>query len=58
MNNKNEIYVCNANCPELDSDNSKHCTCTVKNEEDKFNMLNNECPCGNNSKWALKEKLQ
>lgn len=55
MNNQNQIYICNTNCSELNSDNNKYCTRIIRNEVDKFNMLNNECPCGNISEWILKE---
>ncbi len=46
-------YICVANCPELDKEKEMHCIKNVNSEEDYFNMLNSECPCGNYSKWEV-----
>jgi hypothetical protein len=50
-----ETYICVAKCPELDYNNTSHCIKVVKTKEDLFNLHNDECPCGNNSYFILKE---
>lgn len=47
-------YVCNAKCPELDSEKLSHCSFTVNNNYELSELLNKECACGNVSNW---EKL-
>lgn len=44
-------YICTAKCPELDYDNSKHCSCS--NPEYFYNKYPDGCPCGNFPKWEL-----
>jgi hypothetical protein len=51
-----EKYICIAKCPELDDIESKHCTRTVKSEEELRELRNEECPCGNNSNFVKESK--
>ena len=48
-------FICIAKCPELDEDNSKHCTATE--EETKYGTPNNVdfCPCGKKPIWKRLE---
>lgn len=46
-----ELWMCIANCPELDIDNKKHCV--VTNLDDRYELYPDGCPCGNNSKWEF-----
>lgn len=48
-------YECTAKCPELDKDNIPHCVEYIRNEEQLFNLLNKECPCGNDPKWIRRD---
>ncbi len=45
-------YECIAKCPENDYDNSPCCFKYIKNEEQLFELLNKECPCGNKTEWV------
>jgi hypothetical protein len=47
------LYICTAKCSELDCDNSRHCIESANNENEKFELLNKECPCGNIPNWEL-----
>ncbi len=46
------MYICNAQCPELDSDGSYHCV--VDNPDEMYEMYGNDCPCGNKPNWVEK----
>lgn len=44
-------YVCVAKCPENDFDGSRHCVHEVSTDTDVQELLNRECPCGNDPDW-------
>ena len=44
-------FICVSKCPELDRDNSKHCTDTEENINYKKDMCKDYCPCGNIANW-------
>lgn len=44
------MYICIAQCPELDSDGSKHCVVDDPNE--MYEWYADGCPCGNNPNWV------
>lgn len=52
------MYRCIGQCPELDERSIPHCTATVNNEEELFNLKDKECPAGNRPNWVeeLEEK--
>jgi len=45
-------YICEAVCPELDKDGSKHCSYVVSTTVELHELLNMECPCGNDTKFV------
>ena len=44
-------YICIQKCPELDCDNSKHCTNTEEGIQTK-EEIRDYCPCGNTAMWV------
>lgn len=52
-----EMMRCIANCPELDYDNSRHCTRCSQTEIDyMYEVYPDGCPVGNNPIWEEVEE--
>lgn len=43
------MYICTARCPELDLEDSKHCT--IDDPVEMYERYVNGCPCGNEPTW-------
>lgn len=58
MYNKERLYICTANCIELDIDNKRHCSCIVRSDEALLDMYRAKCPCENTPIWTLEEECK
>jgi hypothetical protein len=46
-----KLFICVANCPELDGEKRTHCIQTKVGIKRREEMIGDYCPCGNKAIW-------